>query len=51
MESEEVRQRREIGEACRGMDALAEKLGDWDPVRLIRGFRESRTIRIGPIDL
>jgi hypothetical protein len=28
-------------EACREMDKLAEKLGDWDPVAIIRGFRDS----------
>jgi len=39
-EEAEARRRRE--EACKKMDALAEKLGDWDPVRIIRAFRDSR---------
>lgn len=41
-EKEEARARREMAEACRDMDALAEKLGAWDAVRVIREFRESR---------
>lgn len=39
---EEAETRREMEEACRGMDALADKLGSWDPVRVIREFRDSR---------
>ena len=37
---EDERQRR-MDEACHEMDKLAEKLGDWDPVAIIRGFRDS----------
>lgn len=39
---EEAEAQRRIDEACRRMDALAEKLGDWDPVPMIREFRDSR---------
>lgn len=39
---EEAEARRRMDEACTRMDALAEKLGDWDPVAIIRRFRESR---------
>lgn len=38
---EEEKRRRTMEEACREMDKLAEKLGDWDPVAVIRGFRDS----------
>jgi len=41
-EKEDAQLRREMDEACRGMDALAEKLGAWDPVKIIRESRESR---------
>ena len=41
-EREEAETRREMEEACRGMDALADKLGNWDPVKVIREFRDSR---------
>jgi len=41
-EKEEAQVRREMDEACRGMDALAEKLGAWDPVKVIRESRETR---------
>ena len=55
----EVRQRarkeadsqRRMDEACMRMDALAEKLGDWDPVKIIRPFRGPhyrRVQRSGP---
>jgi metal-responsive CopG/Arc/MetJ family transcriptional regulator len=37
---EEERQRR-MDQACHEMDKLAEKLGDWDPVAIIRRFRDS----------
>jgi len=37
---EEERQRR-MEEACREMDKLADKLGNWDPVAIIRRFRDS----------
>lgn len=45
-EREEAGIRREMEEACRGMDALAEKLGSWDPVQVIREFRDSRALRV-----
>ncbi len=38
---EEEERRRSIEEACHEMDKLAEKLGDWDPVAIIRSFRDS----------
>ncbi len=45
----EAEQRRTMEEACVRMDQLAEKLGNWDPVPIIRQFREpqrgSRTRR------
>jgi hypothetical protein len=34
--------RRDREEAARGLDALAKKLGAWDPVRVIREYRNSR---------
>jgi len=43
---EEAETRREMEEACRGMDTLAEKLGAWDPVKVIRQFRESRALSV-----
>lgn len=45
-EREEAETRREMEEACRGMDALADKLGKWDPVKAIREFRDSRSLRV-----
>ena len=39
---EEAEAQRRMDEACKRMDALAEKLGDWDPVRIIREFRDAR---------
>ncbi|MGH7363061.1 MAG: ribbon-helix-helix protein, CopG family [Candidatus Methylomirabilales bacterium] len=39
---EEVERRRTMEEACTRMDKLAEKLGDWDPVPIIRQFRDAR---------
>ena len=45
-EKEEAKVRREMDEACRGMDALAEKLGVWDPVKVIREFRETRDLGV-----
>jgi metal-responsive CopG/Arc/MetJ family transcriptional regulator len=39
---EEAEAQRRMDEACKKMDALAEKLGDWDPVRIIREFRDTR---------
>lgn len=38
-EAEERRRRRE--DACRRMDDLAKRLGDWDPVGVIRRFRDT----------
>ncbi len=38
---EEAQRRRKMQEACKRMDELAEKLGDWDPVAIIRKFRDS----------
>ncbi len=39
---EEAEAQRRMDDACRKMDTLAEKLGDWDPVRIIRESRDSR---------
>jgi post-segregation antitoxin (ccd killing protein) len=41
-EREQAETRRRVDEACERMDALAGKLGAWDPVRIIRRFRDSR---------
>lgn len=38
---EEEERRRSMEEACHEMDKLAEKLGKWDPVAIIRRFRDS----------
>ncbi len=38
---EELERRRKMQEACKRMDELAERLGDWDPVAIIRRFRDS----------
>lgn len=43
---EEAEAQRRMDEACKRMDALAEKLGDWNPVAIIREFRSSR---YGPV--
>ncbi len=40
-EREEAERRRKMQEACRKMDELAKKAGDWDPVAIIRKFRDS----------
>lgn len=40
---EEAEAQRRMDEACRRIDALAEKLGRWDPVRVIREARHSRS--------
>ena len=45
-EREEAATRREMEEACEGMDALADKLGMWDPVKVIRGLRDIRSVRV-----
>jgi metal-responsive CopG/Arc/MetJ family transcriptional regulator len=39
-EQEEAERRRRMQEACRKMDELAKKAGDWDPVAIIRRFRD-----------
>lgn len=39
---EEAEAQRRRDEACKRMDALARKLGDWDPVEIIREFRDTR---------
>lgn len=44
---EQAEARRRMDEACKKMDALAEKLGDWDPVRIIRHFRDTRYGKVG----
>jgi metal-responsive CopG/Arc/MetJ family transcriptional regulator len=38
---EEEQKRRKMQEASRKMDALAKKLGKWDPQATIRKFRET----------
>lgn len=38
---EEAERCRKMEEACKRMDALAEKAGDWDPVAIIRQFRDT----------
>jgi len=43
---EEAAVRRAMEEACRGMDALADRLGNWDPVRAIRESRDRRSLRV-----
>ena len=40
-EQEEAERRHKMEEACRKMDELAKKVGDWDPVAIIRKFRDS----------
>ena len=39
---EAEKRRGEMQEACRRMDALAKKLGPWDPVKVIRRARDAR---------
>ncbi len=39
---EELERRRKMQEACKRMDELAERLGTWDPVPIIRRFRDAR---------
>ncbi|HEX5043605.1 MAG TPA: hypothetical protein VFV75_11905 [Candidatus Polarisedimenticolaceae bacterium] len=39
---EEARVRQEMEDAGRKMDALSERLGDWDAVAIVRKFRENR---------
>jgi metal-responsive CopG/Arc/MetJ family transcriptional regulator len=38
---EEEEKRKKMQEASRKIDALAEKLGDWDPQATIRKFRDT----------
>lgn len=38
---EEAERRRKMEQACKRMDELAEKAGDWDPVAIIRKFRDT----------
>jgi metal-responsive CopG/Arc/MetJ family transcriptional regulator len=40
-EREEAERRRKMQEACKRMDELAAKLGGWDPVAIIRRFRDA----------
>ena len=40
-EAAEAQQR--MDDACKKMDALAQKLGRWDPVKIIREFRDARS--------
>ncbi len=40
-EREEEEKRKKMQEASRKMDALAKKLGDWDPQAIIRKFRDT----------
>ena len=41
-EGEEEQKRRKMQEASRRMDALAKKLGNWDPQATIRKFRDNK---------
>ena len=48
-EREDEHKRRKMPEASRKMDALAKKLGEWDPQATIRKFRDTNLIgRKGP---
>ena len=38
---EEEEKRKKMQEACRKMDALAKKLGKWNPQAIIRKFRDT----------
>jgi len=38
---DEGEKRKRIQEACRRMDELAKRLGHWDPVAIIRRFRDT----------
>ncbi len=40
-EREEAERRVQMLEACRRMDELAEKLGEWDPAKIIRRARKA----------
>ena len=39
---QEAEQRRKMQEASKRMDQMAERLGTWDPVPIIRQFRDTR---------
>ena len=41
-EQEEAKRRAQMEEACRTMDKLAEKAGSWDPVAVLRFYRDTR---------
>jgi metal-responsive CopG/Arc/MetJ family transcriptional regulator len=41
-EREEAECRRKMQDASKRMDELAERLGTWDPVPIIRRFRDAR---------
>ena len=41
MKREEEEKRKKMQDASRKMDALAKKLGDWDPQAAIRKFRDA----------
>jgi E3 ubiquitin-protein ligase DOA10 len=45
-EREEETARQEMEEAGREMDSLAEKLGSWDAVKVIRDLRDARSLRV-----
>ena len=40
---EEEQKRKKMQDACRKMDALAKKLGNWDPQATIRKFRNANS--------
>jgi metal-responsive CopG/Arc/MetJ family transcriptional regulator len=39
---EQAERRRKMEDACKRMDELAYRMGDWDPVAIIRRFRDTR---------
>jgi metal-responsive CopG/Arc/MetJ family transcriptional regulator len=39
---DEAERRRKMQDACKRMDELASRMGDWDPVAIIRRFRDTR---------
>jgi hypothetical protein len=41
-EKEEAQRRGQMEQACKKMDELAEKAGYWDPVKIIRFYRDTR---------
>jgi metal-responsive CopG/Arc/MetJ family transcriptional regulator len=46
-EREADQQRRAMEEACQRIDRVAERLGRWDPTRIIRRARDTRGQRAG----